>query len=264
MKHGGIEMDLARIGRHRLSRSVVPGSLVLVVALAMLAAGCGSRAVALDYDNSPGKVVVEASHGGGLPAPWDDEAPAFRLYGDGRVIERGDQFESDLMVEGSLEEQQVKDLLTKIKDTGFFDLKNEYFNRRIMDGVTSSIIVNLKGEQKTVRVYMMDVKPYDAAWKVIQQYPIPEAKEYVPDKGYLSVSDSSGSQQAAVNIAELSGLLPDMKTLNGARNEHKAVEISGAAMVNLKKLARDADSNGLRVVGDGADLLVYPVYQPRQ
>ena len=198
------------------------------------------------------------------PSPWDDKAPAFRLCGDGRVIERGDQFERDLMVESSLDEQQVKDLLTKIKDTGFFDLKNEYADRGIMDGVTSSITVNLKAEQKTVRVYMMDVKPFDAAWKVIQQYPIPEAKEYVPDKGYLSVTGGSDSQQAAVNTAELSGLLPDMQTLNEARNEHRAVEISGEAMIKLKKLARDAGSNGLRVVGDGADLLVYPVYQPRR
>lgn len=141
--------------------------------------------------------MVELKTTGGIPAPFVDGISDFKLYGDGRVIERPGKDSKVPVVEGRLTAEQVRDLLSRIERTGYFELEPEYANRKVMDGVTEHLAVNLKDQKKEVRVYMKDVKAFDKAAAVVMGYPLTDPREYVPATGYLYVQKNQGARPAS-------------------------------------------------------------------
>jgi hypothetical protein len=233
-----------------------------VVAFTVLSCGCGKKEISLEYDPSPGDLVVEMSTSGGLPTPWVDGISEFKLYGDGAVIARPGGDERKLMVEGRLTASEVRALLEGIKDTGFFGLKGEYADRKVMDGVTQTITVNLKEEKKEVRVYMKDVKEFDTAADVIRGYPLRDPRDYVPDKGYLLVQKSQEASTDQPALPELVALMPAAVELLQAAETRKSIEISGEALVSIMKYESAQKYRGLVVKAEGGQLTVYPLYEP--
>ena len=240
---------------------------VLVVALSLLfsaaavSAGCGRSIPVLSYDSSPGNVVAELKSFGGLVPQWADEVPDLRLYGDGKVVRKDGS--GRLLVEGRLDEEQVKDLLEKIGDTGFFNLKASYFDRRVMDGATTEVSVNLTGEKKKVDVYMMKVKPFNETVGLLMDYPLGGQKTYVPDRGYLVVTErEEASPDTAGAPPEIAALLPDGATLLQAADGRKPIEIPGEAFAKIAEYDSKQQYSGTRVTVDGRHLTVSPVYQP--
>jgi hypothetical protein len=233
-----------------------------VVAFAAFSCGCREKQVSLEYDSLPENLVVDMRTGGGLPTPWVDGISQFRLYGDGRVVERPGGDERKPVAEGRLTPAEVRTLLENIRDTGFFGLKSEYANRKIMDGTTQRISVNLKGGKKEVRVYMKDVKEFDAAADAIMGYPLRDAREYVPGKGYLLVQKSSEAPTDQLAPTELAALLPSAAELLGAAETGKPIEITGDALVSIMDYESAQKYRGLVVKVEGGQLTVYPLYEP--
>jgi hypothetical protein len=245
-----------------LRKTAVHALVWTAVALSVFPGGCAEKKISLEYDPSPGNVLVEMRTGGGLPAPWVDGISEFRLYGDGSLIKRPGGDERKPMVEGRLTPRGVRDLLESIRDTGFFSLKGEYADRRIMDGVTQRINVNLKGEKKEVRVYMKEVKEFAAAADVIIGYPIRDSSDYVPDKGYLLVRKSEEAPTDQPASPELVALMPPAAELLAAAEAGKPVEITGEALVSMMRYESSQKYRGLVVKVDGGQVTVYPLYEP--
>jgi len=250
--------------KSRLGKAEIIAMAVLTLALVatVLAGGCDKKEVSLEFDPSPENLVVELRTSGGLPTPWVDGISEFKLYGDGRVIERPGGDERKPMVEGRLTPGEVRALLENIRDTGFFGLKSEYANRKVMDGVTQRITVNLKDQKKEVRVYMKDVKEFAGAKDVIMGYPFRDSRDYVPDNGYLLVQKSQEASTDQPAPPEVMAFLPPTADLLQAADNRKPIEISGESLVSIMKYESTQKYRGLTVKADGSNLTVFPLYEP--
>lgn len=250
--------------RERLSpvtgtATVFLGFLLVVL---VLAGGCAEKKVSLEYDPSARNTLVELKTTGGLPTPWVDGISDFKLYGDGRVIERPGKDSKVPVVEGRLTAEQVRDLLSRIEKTGYFELEPEYADRKVMDGVTQHLTVNLKDQKKQVRVYMKDVKAFDQAAAVVMGYPLTDPQEYVPATGYLYVQKNQGGAASQPAPPEVLSLLPPPSELLRAAETRKPLAIDGQAMVSIMKYESGQKYLGLDAQADGTSVKVFPLYEP--
>lgn len=224
--------------------------------------GCG-REVALEYDPSPDAVVIEYLTGGGLAPQWIDNAANFTLYGDGRVIRKVKDDDHGRLEQGRLTPGEVDDLLSKIRSTGFFDLKEEYFNDKVMDAPSSDITVSLKGGEKKVHIYATEVKPFEETAGLLMSVPIADTADYVPETGYLFVRDWVNTTNEPVETTgEIYGLLPGAPQLIQAAEGNKPLRIDGDTFVKIKELEAGQKFAGIPVVIDGRLMRIYPVYEP--
>jgi len=238
-------------------------ALALAMALAVLVAGC-SENVELAYDSAPTNVVVEVSSSGGLPTPWLDGAALFTLYGDGRVVKKSDETKHVLLlVEGRLDQDSLDELLRKIEDMGFFELENDYRNRKVMDGVTSTIAVNLVDQKKVVSNYMADVPAFADTRRAIMEFPVDGLRVYIPDRGYLYVSrESRAPENPQVPPPDIASLVPGPEKLEEAAAGRKTIELDGKPFVALKKWESTQRYVGLDIQAGTTWYRVYPLYRP--
>ncbi len=252
----------------KMSRSRAPVLVVAVLVLAIalgvtaLSSGCGQKKISLEYDPSGDTPVVELKTTGGIPAPFVDGISDFKLYGDGRVIERPGKDSKVPVVEGRLTAEQVRDLLSRIERTGYFELEPEYANRKVMDGVTEHLAVNLKDQKKEVRVYMKDVKAFDKAAAVVMGYPLTDPREYVPATGYLYVQKNQGGAASQPAPPEVLSLLPPPTELLRAAETRKPLAIDGQAMVSIMKYESGQKYLGFDAQADGTSVKLFPLYEP--
>jgi hypothetical protein len=237
-------------------------TLTLVTATSLVSGGCSRKKVSLEYDPAADNLVVELRTSGGIPTPWVDGIPDFRLYGDGRVIVRPGRNEKVPVMEAHLAPEQVRDLLSKIEATGYFGLEPEYANRQVMDGVTQHLAVNLKDQKKEVRVYMKDVKAFDKAAAVVMGYPLTDQREYVPATGYLFIQKDQGGAASQPAPPEVLSLLPPQAELISAAETRKPLAIDGQAMVSIMKYESGQKYRGLDVQADGTSVKLFPLYEP--
>jgi hypothetical protein len=236
--------------------------VVLVMILALSVAGCADE-VDLSYRSTPENVVIELSSSGGLPTPWVDNVASFTLYGDGRVVKVSDESGHEMLVEGKLDEAAVKDLLLKIRQAGFFGLSNEYFDKGVMDGVTTRVGVNLVGQKKAVSDYMVEVPGLTRTIKVITGYRVNDVHDFVPEKGYLVVrKDTEAPSKPQTPPPEITALIPSGDQLKQATSEHKPIELDGKAFLALKKWESTQQYVGADVQVGGTWYKVYPLYKP--
>jgi len=259
-----------RVVRNRMFyiASIFTLSLMLAASAAFVG-GCDEKEVSLQYDPQPGLAIVTVENDGGLPFPGDDLLPVFQLFGDGRFIKYQEQSSNrGIFVLGKLDEAAIADLLQKIADTGFFDLKDEYVDPDVYDATYRRIAVGLAETEKKVTVWMFnDVPEFDTAYGLILDYPTGEVSEYVPDKGYLVVVSYPNLGNEAYDFLDPNGdiykLLPDTETLKRATADHVAVAVDGATFMQLKKYDNEQKSRGLYISQPDSTLVVYPVYEPR-
>ena len=254
-------------GRKAATIPVVALSLILLAGTAIMA-GCG-KGVSLEYEPGADLALVRVESDGGLPHPGDDLFPLFQLFGDGRVVRyEGEPGGRGILVQGKLDRASIADLLQRIVDAGFFDLKDEYVDPEVYDATYRRIEVCLAEAEKTVTVWMlMDVPKFDAAYDLILGYPLGETSEYVPARGYLVVTGyprELGGEKAFLDPnSEVYKLLPDIDTLNQAADAHTAVAVEGATFVQLKEYENRQDVRGLRISLPDKIMVLYPVYEPR-
>ncbi|MGC9334357.1 MAG: hypothetical protein ACP5JJ_09435 [Anaerolineae bacterium] len=121
-----------------------------------LLAGCGGPAPDLTYPAEAGYLLVEADTAGGLvPRAFaENHIPAFRLYGDGRVVWTDKEGPGMSVWEGHLSQEEVQDLLAWMADEGFFRLDDFYtVENPPTDLPTQCIRVYLADQEKSVCEY---------------------------------------------------------------------------------------------------------------
>jgi len=236
--------------------------VVIIAIPALILAGCANE-VDLSYNPAPDNVVVEVSSSGGLPAPWVDHVSSFKLYGDGRVVKESDGSKHGMLVEGKVDGAAMKALLLKIREAGFFELDNRYFNKGVMDGVTAKVAVNLAGQKKTVSNYMEDVYPFTRTIDVIDSYPVNGLQDFVPEKGYLVVQKSTEPPaKPQTPPPEIAKLLPSGDRLEQAVSDHKPIELDGQSFLSLKKWESPLQYAGADVAVGTTWYKVFPLYTP--
>ena len=240
-------------------------AMALMVLSVVLPLGCGGKkGVSLEYDHSPNNAVIEYQTGGGLAANLKDRIPEYQLFGDGKVIRRSGESDRGIMLEGKLSEEEVQGLLEQVEETGFFELKDEYVDEAVVDGISQDITVNLKDEKKRVYVYMEEVEAFDETRDLIMNYPLEGATDYVPEKGYLIVHKlAEGEGQIIDPASPIYAMLPDVAALEQAANEGKPLAIEGKSLVEIKKFESQQEHKGLDVQVGGINFKIYPAYSRR-
>jgi hypothetical protein len=252
--------------RRKLSTTMT--ALVLAGLLAaMLAAGigCGKEdTFSLDYVDSFANVVIQVKSFGGMPAPWDDYAPDFTLYGNGTVVMRGESLQEP-MQQGKMSVDDINQLLSRIRDTGFFDLKTWYEDRSVYDYVTISIEVTLEERNQKVTDYFLKVDAFSETLQAITDAPVKDLKDYTPTRGYLVAQKhkATGTDVVIEEGSDIYSLLPPASVLQWAVAANEAVAIPGKDFARIKRYAADHATSGLVVKADGGEFILYPVYEPR-
>ncbi len=248
--------------RKKVERSFAAVALI-AMALALLYPGCGSDASKPPGPVPTGEVIVRYEVFGGLVPPWADRFPQFILYGDGTVIrnESGDM--NGLMVEGKLDGDELEELLTRFKETGFFELEDEYTDVTIMDGASQELSVSLDGREKTVLVYMEDVKAFDEAVDLLLSCPLGEVRDYVPEEGYLVVEGTGdpGLRVAVDPSHPVYSLLPPPEELEKALEEDDPIALKGDDFAAIKAYEADQERPGLLLDTQDGIYILFPVYQ---
>jgi hypothetical protein len=121
-----------------------------------LLGGCAGPKVDLTYPTGADDLVIQANSTGGLvpDAYIQSHIPAFRLWGDGRVIGTEWKDGQASVWEGHLTAEEIAALLEWIADKGFFRMDNHYTVKNPpLDLPTDSVRVNLVSGEKTVGEY---------------------------------------------------------------------------------------------------------------
>jgi hypothetical protein len=250
-------------------KTYVMTGLMLATLLAtalLMGAGCKKNdEISLAYEKSSIVPVIRARTFGGMPAPWDDEAPWFTLYGDGTVITRGEGGATAPLQRGKMARADVDTLLERIRDAGFFDLETYYRDVDVYDYVFEAVEVIVQERSQSVTVYYEKVDAFTATLDAIAAAPVSALEDYVPGRGYLVVrTHTTGDKDVVVEEgSEAYGLLPDASVLAWAASENQPLAVSGKDFAVIKRYAADRDAAGLVLKGEGGDLILYPVYEPR-
>jgi hypothetical protein len=236
--------------------------LLLLLTATFLTQGCGKE-VSLAYDDSPEKVIVQVSSGGGLAPMSADGVPTFRAWGDGRVVKDSGEGGGVLLVEGKLGDGGMKGLLEEMADAGFFGLKDAYRDSKVMDGITVNVTADLEDGRKSVDVYMEEVPAFGAALEVIDAYPVEDEHPYVPEKGYLVVArQMEAPKSPQVPPPEIAALVPGVQTLEPADTANEPVAIPGEDFVKIKEWEATQEYAGMDIQSGGTWFKVVPLYEP--
>jgi predicted small lipoprotein YifL len=128
---------------------------LLALALALLA-GCGGPGPDLSYPAEADHLLVEADTAGGLvpPAYAENHIPAFRLYGDGRVVWTDQEGPRMSVWQGHLSPEKTQELLAWMADDGYFRMDDFYtVENPPTDLPTRCIRVYLADQSKSVCEY---------------------------------------------------------------------------------------------------------------
>lgn len=235
--------------------------LLAVLLTSVTCAGCREKKN-LSYNAVPDTIIVKYSSGGGLAPLSEDQICRFRLFGDGKVVKSSPDSKTGLMVEGRLSPAEMAKLLEKIDEAGFFKLKSEYFNKKIMDAPSSRVIVNLKDDLRSVTVYAMDVKGFAKTVNTLMDFPVGGLKTYAPGKGYIFVQSAGNTNIDKDNYQQVAGMLPSAAEIRSADETGKAIEIDGSSFTKLKQYESDNGKYGIEVIIDGKAYRIFPIYEP--
>ena len=226
--------------------------------------GCGKpKPPEIVFARSSENLVALMSRTGG-PAVWTDYVPCFRLFGDGTVIKRSGNPIYGLLVEGKLSYSEMKELLERIANTGFFNLDGEYINKKVADAETTEIMVNLKTSRKRVLVRGEKVKAFDEVAKIIEDCEVPDEKYHIPKRGFLVVTGLGHGEGSFIpHNSSVYSLLPDLDTLENSISENTPIFISADRFLELKKIEVSQGHIGLDVLVEGKGFRIYPVYEPK-
>ena len=196
--------------------AVIGTASLLILALVVLAA-CGAQGPDLAYPAEADHLLIEADTAGGLvlPAYAENHIPAFRLYGDGRVVWTDQEGPGMNVWQGHLPQEKIEDLLAWMADEGYFRMEEFYtVENPPTDLPTQCIRVNLTDENKSVCEYF-DGAPeaFDQIYGLLRNGAgATEVTNYMPQAGWAMAEPmtwESGSEVVAWPEA-LSPALPAM------------------------------------------------------
>lgn len=173
-------------------RVVIAVLLVTVVALpaCLSVCGCGGGStVSLAYDKTATNPVLIFRETQAIAPIYNSSAPVTIIYGDEMIIEKDDSYE---FVQGKA---GLEDILSDLRDYGFFDMKESYSGKTPRaGGVTQVLTVNLTDEQYEVSV---ETGSEPAGWgdivDAVTDVDIADSKEYIPEKLTLYAKEETGA-----------------------------------------------------------------------
>lgn len=170
---------------HRLPGAIEPRvrrlplllAVVLLSALALSTAACGSGGGALDYPTGEIEVVAQVSVGGGfVPVDYNlTQIPGFTLYGDGTVVVNGPQIEIypqpalPNLQTTTISAEAIRELLSAAKEAGLFAKEVDYGLPGITDMPTTTITINAEGATYVSDIYALGMEPGASGLSTQQQ-----------------------------------------------------------------------------------------------
>lgn len=126
----------------------------------------------IQWNPAPEEVIAQYSIFGGFRMrPSATELPQWTLYGDGTVVwtEEGVPtigFTNKVWI-GKLSESEMRELLSAINESGFWELDDRYSDDMIADAANAAIIINLTDQAKQVVVYPAGREDSPAAFNAV-------------------------------------------------------------------------------------------------
>lgn len=155
------------------------------------------------YKKTSRTVVIQlTSTGSGLAEIVDKTmVPDFTLYGDGRLIfKKVDALGNSSLMETKVTPEYIEFLINYIEKEGFFDMNENFLNVTVQDLPTTEFTVNLRKNNKTIKVYGFEVASHQGQlprglmniYRKLTEYTSEDEKLYVPAKISLFVREVPG------------------------------------------------------------------------
>jgi hypothetical protein len=136
-----------------------PVALFLATAiLVVVAPACFGGGEPVEYLHRPDTILIQMTSSRGLPAAeyqHRPELPDFTLYGDGTLLLSSEANDATTLLRSRLSPDSVLDLLSEIRDTGFFDFNYEQPEIPVTDGGSTLIYVNTRTAANAVSAYAL-------------------------------------------------------------------------------------------------------------
>ncbi len=181
--------------------------LLAVILLTVLLASCGLFSgynPKLEWSTSPTETILQATNCCGfvpelVPLNYIPDA---QLFGDGRLVWVINDIEGGRHVMTTqLGSQQIKDLLKRFVDAGFFQWKDEYADNTITDIPWQCLQVKLLGKEKQVCEYYRGAPAaFHTLYNDVASGLGLTGSDYVPARGYLSAKLLEGINPSEITM----------------------------------------------------------------
>jgi len=168
-----------------------PVVVCFALALAMLACqALSTPGPEVKWDTSPDKVVIRATFCCGfVPQGYAlNYIPDVQVWGDGRIIwvQTSNSGERRVL-EGHLTETEMKTLLQRVADDGFFGWKDNYADYTVTDVPSQCLSVEFASQSKSVCEYYQGApQAFHELYAYIASGAGTTGADFVPAKGYLT------------------------------------------------------------------------------
>ena len=224
----------------------------IIGALALAALACNTLLPPrppLEWNPDPTNLVVQASSSGGM-LPDPNNVPGARLWGDGRLVWA--EFDSSggrLVQTRTLTPDEMRALLQRIENDGFFGWKDQYSPGQVFDAPSTCVTVWLTSQSKsTCEILSGAPAGFERLYADLASGAGQAGNDLAPERGYFSVMSlgpaaGAGSGPVTDWPGEALGLPLD-QALGGVWIEGAALQAAWQAVNanSLYPLLREGDT----------------------
>ena len=149
----------------------------------------------VQWDTGPNAIVIRLTGGLSIAGAYNSNyyIPDVQLWGDGRIIWVKTEGLARRVFEGKLTAEQMKSLLQRIVDAGFFEWQ-DYYDALGGNSITPRLLlVNLTGRSKEISEHGAAPPAFYELQDFIKNGAGAVGREFVPTRGYLTVSPFPGA-----------------------------------------------------------------------
>jgi hypothetical protein len=154
-----------------------------------------SPVVAVQWDTNPNALIIRHTGGLSIAGAYNPNyyIPDVQLWGDGRIIWVKTEGLARRVFEGKLTAEQMKSLLQRIVDAGFFEWQ-DYYDALGGNSITPRLLlVNLTGRSKEISEHGAAPPAFYELQDFIKNGAGAVGREFVPTRGYLTVTPFPGA-----------------------------------------------------------------------
>jgi len=206
-------------------------SLILSAVLVGALGGCGGGTITIKFNTGIDKPVVVLTESKALSPALNPGAPETIIYGNGLIVQKKDPYS---YVAGLSNGADVKSILRKLQDQGYFGLKSEYKSEQpVAGGATTTLTVNTTDKTYEVTVEA-GAKPagWDAIVSTVRSAKTPDMKPYNPSKIRLYATEAT-SVPASAKVEDWPGLRDELKNAAAAGSKGYEVQMELAISIWL-------------------------------
>lgn len=183
------------------------GAPVVIFVCAAAALACNTLMAprpSVDWDRAPEAVIVQATFCCGF-VPMEvavNYLPDATVWGDGRIVwvqataDGGRQ-----VLEGRLTEAELRALLQRAVDDGFFGWRDSYADYTVTDLASQCLMVSLTGERKTVCEYHQGApRAFHALYDYVSGGAGAAGADFIPKRGYVTAYPLTGVDPGTLTV----------------------------------------------------------------